>query len=118
MKKSIDEEIIVNRIGLFLDPYFSASKINWMIENVDTVKNEVRKGRAILGILDVWLLYMLTKCKSIYTDISTASRTMLFNINTLKWQEEIVDFLEYLIIRYLRLFHQRRILNIAGCLEK
>jgi len=118
LEKSIDEEIIVSGTGLFLDPYFLASKINCMFENVDTVKNELRKGIAKLGTVDVRFLYILTKCKSIYTDISTASRTMLFNINTLKWQEEIVDFLEYLIIRYLRLFHQRRILNIAGCLEK
>jgi len=91
LKKRIDEKVIVGKTGLLIDPYFSASKIRWVIENVDSVKRAVKKGRAVLASSDVWLLYVLTGYKSIYTDVSTASRTMLFNINILKWDEEIVD---------------------------
>jgi len=89
LKKRMDEAVVTEKTGLFLDPYFSASKIKWILDNIDSVRRETKKGRAILATSDVWLLYMLTGGKSIYTDVSTASRTLLFNINTKKWDEEI-----------------------------
>lgn len=91
LKKKIDEKIITEKTGLFLAPYFSASKMSWLIENVEKVKNALHKGSAILATSDVWLIYMLTGRKSIMTDITTASRTLLYNINTLQWDEELLD---------------------------
>lgn len=92
LKRIIDEKIITKKCGLFLDPYFSASKLSWLVENVDSVKQSLNMGRAILATSDAWLLYKLTGGKSIYTDVSTASRTSLFNINTVKWDEELAYF--------------------------
>ena len=92
LKGTIDEKIITKKCGLFLDPYFSASKLSWLIENVDSVKQSLNKGRAILATSDAWLLYKLAGGKSIYTDVSTASRTSLFNINTVEWDEELAYF--------------------------
>ena len=91
LKNSIDEKIITEKTGLFLDPYFSASKFTWLINNVEKVKRAVSKGSAVLATSDVWILYMLTGGKSIRTDVTTASRTMLYNINYLKWDDELLE---------------------------
>lgn len=91
LKNNIDENIITEKTGLFLDPYFSASKFTWLINNVEKVKRAVSKGSAVLATSDVWLLYMLTGGKSIRTDVTTASRTMLYNINSLKWDDELLE---------------------------
>ncbi len=83
-------KIIKEKTGLFLDPYFSATKIKWLIENVEDVKKTVIKGDALFGTVDTWLLWNLTRGKAHSTDSSNASRTMLFNINTLKYDEELL----------------------------
>jgi len=91
LKNNIDERVITEKTGLFLDPYFSASKFTWLINHVKKVKKAIHKGSAVLATSDVWILYMLTGGKSIRTDVTTASRTMLYNINSLEWDDELLD---------------------------
>lgn len=82
-------EIIRRKTGLPLSPYFSAAKYAWLQEYVDEVKKARQAGTLCLGTIDTWLLYKLTCGKVYATDYSNASRTQLFNIHTLKWDEEI-----------------------------
>jgi glycerol kinase len=81
---------IRKKTGLLVDPYFSASKLRWLINNVEGAKESAQKGDLLLGTIDCWLLWKLTNGKVHATDFSNASRTMLFNINTLKWDEELI----------------------------
>ena len=90
LKKDGYEEIIRNKTGLLLDPYFSASKIAWILDNVDGARKKAEKGELCFGTIDSWLIYNLTAGKVHATDYSNASRTMLFNINTLSWDEELL----------------------------
>ena len=90
LKKDGYEEIIRNKTGLLLDPYFSASKIAWILDNVDGAREKAEKGELCFGTIDSWLIYNLTAGKVHATDYSNASRTMLFNINTLSWDEELL----------------------------
>ena len=89
---------IVNKFrektGLKFDPYFSGTKIRWILENVDGVRERAQKGELCFGTVDSWLIYKLTKGKVHVTDYSNASRTLLFNINTLEWDDELCDILE------------------------
>ncbi|QEN05745.1 glycerol kinase [Thiospirochaeta perfilievii] len=80
--------------GLILDPYFSATKIKWILDNIDGVRDEAEEGNILFGTVDTWLLWMLTDGQSHYTDVSNASRTMLFNINTKKWDDDLLDILD------------------------
>jgi glycerol kinase len=80
---------IREKTGLIIDPYFSASKLNWIINHVEGAKELARKGDLLLGTIDSWLLWKLTKGKVHATDFSNACRTMLFNINTLQWDDEL-----------------------------
>lgn len=81
--------VIINKTGLIIDPYFSASKITWLVENNETIKNSIQSGQAYFGTIDTWLLYKLTGVYS--TDYTNASRTMLFNLSTLSWDEELIN---------------------------
>ncbi len=89
--KRIEEHAIMiqEKTGLHLSPYFSAAKIAWVLENVDGAKIKSDEGSLCYGTMDSWLLYKLTGGKSFLTDYSNASRTQLFNIRELKWDEEI-----------------------------
>lgn len=80
---------IKNKTGLVVDPYFSATKIEWLLNNVDDVKNAARKGTLRFGTIDSFLAWKLTG-KHV-TDVSNASRTMLFNIRTLDWDDELLE---------------------------
>ncbi len=84
-------KMIKEKTGLLLDPYFSASKIAWILDNVEGVRERAERGEICFGTIDTWLIYNLTGGKVHATDYSNASRTMLFNINTLKWDEELLD---------------------------
>lgn len=84
-----EAENIRKKTGLMLSPYFSAAKMNWIMENVSSAKDLAEAGRLCMGTIDSWLIYKLTKEKNFYTEYSNASRTQLFNINTLSWDEEI-----------------------------
>lgn len=82
-------EEIQKKTGMNLSPYFPASKIAWLLENVEGAKEKADKGEICHGTIDSWLVYKLTGGKSYKTDYSNASRTQLFNIFELKWDEEI-----------------------------
>ena len=81
---------IREKTGLLLDPYFSASKIAWILDNVDGAREKADKGELCFGTIDSWLIWNLTGGKIHATDVSNASRTMLFDINTLSWDDELL----------------------------
>lgn len=96
-KSLIDEGFsskISKKTGLIIDPYFSASKLRWIINHVDDAKDLAQNGDLLLGTMDSWLLWKLTNGKVHATDFSNACRTMLFNINTLKWDEELISLFD------------------------
>lgn len=84
-------ESIRKKTGLIIDPYFSASKLRWIVENEEGVRSKAKQGELLLGTMDSWLLWKLTSGKVHATDYSNACRTMLFNINTLEWDSELID---------------------------
>lgn len=84
------QEQIKEKTGLIIDSYFSASKLRWMMENVPNLRSSADRGDLLLGTMDSWLLWKLTGGKVHATDYSNACRTMLFNINTLKWDDELI----------------------------
>ena len=84
-------DLIRNKTGLLLDPYFSASKIAWILDNVEGAREKAEAGKLCFGTIDTWLIWNLTDGKVHATDYSNASRTMLFNINTLEWDKELLD---------------------------
>ena len=79
--------------GLQLSPYFSAAKLAWIFQNVENVAEQAKRGEIACGTIDSWLVYRLTKGENFQTDYSNASRTMLFNINTLEWDRDILEVL-------------------------
>jgi len=87
-------EFFKQKTGLLINPYFSASKIKWILDNVPGAKEKAQEGKALFGTIDTYLVWKLTNGALHITDPSNASRTMLFNINTLNWDQEILDLLE------------------------
>lgn len=85
------EPIIKQKTGLILDAYFSATKINWILENVEGARDKAENGELLFGTVDTWLIWNLTRGKVHVTDYSNASRTMLYNINELRWDEDILN---------------------------
>jgi glycerol kinase len=85
------EEIIREKTGLQVDAYFSASKINWILDNVENARKSAENGEICFGTVDSWLIWKLTKRRVHVTDVSNVSRTMLFNINTLSWDNELLN---------------------------
>lgn len=82
-------KIIQEKTGLIIDAYFSATKVKWILDNVDGARERANKGELCFGTVDSWLLWNLTKGKVHATDVSNASRTMLLNIHTLQWDGEL-----------------------------
>ena len=82
------------KTGLVIDPYFSGTKIRWLLDHVDGARELAEKGELAFGTVDSWLIYKLTKGRVHVTDYSNASRTLLFNINTLEWDEELCQILD------------------------
>ena len=82
------------KTGLVIDPYFSGTKIRWLLDNVEGAREKANKGELAFGTVDSWLIWKLTKGKVHVTDYSNASRTLLFNINTLQWDEELCKILD------------------------
>jgi len=91
LKEDHLDGMIRERTGLVIDAYFSASKIRWILENVSGARGRALKGDLLFGTVDTWLIWNLTGGKVHVTDYTNASRTMLFNINTLKWDEDLLD---------------------------
>ncbi len=85
------QQQIYHKTGLLLDPYFSATKIVWILENVPGVRERAERGELLFGTVDTYLLWKLTKGQSHATDATNASRTMLFNINKQEWDQEILN---------------------------
>ena len=87
-------DTIRRKTGLVIDPYFSGTKIRWILENVPGAREQAEAGELLFGTVETWLIWKLTGGRVHVTDYSNASRTMLFNINTLRWDQEILDKLE------------------------
>ena len=94
LKKKGLENLIKSRTGLLLDPYFSATKIKWIIENIPSAKKLLKKNRLLFGTIDTYLIWKLTKGKIHATDSTNASRTMLFNIKKNCWDKKILKLLK------------------------
>ena len=88
------QETIQKKTGLIIDAYFSATKIKWILDNVPGARERAEKGELLFGTVETWLIWKLTKGRVHVTDYSNASRTMLFNINTLEWDEDILKELD------------------------
>ena len=87
-------EYVRSATGLLIDAYFSATKIKWILDNVEGAREKAEEGRLLFGTVDTWLVWKLTDGKVHITDCTNASRTMLFNINTLKWDKRILEKLD------------------------
>lgn len=85
------EDIVVERTGLLIDPYFSATKIAWILDNVEGARTRAEAGELAFGTVDSWLLWNLTGGRSHYTDATNASRTALFNIHEQEWDNELLS---------------------------
>ncbi len=94
IKKDDLEKYIKENTGLVVDSYFSATKIKWIIDNVDGVKNKIKENKVLAGTIDSWLIYNLTSFQSHVTDYTNASRTMIYNIKTLSWDDKILNYLD------------------------
>ena len=88
------QELYRQKTGLIIDAYFSATKIKWILDNVDGARKLAEEGKLLFGTVETWLIWKFTKGKVHVTDYSNASRTMLFNINTLEWDKDILKELD------------------------
>ena len=84
-------DFIRERSGLLIDPYFAASGVKWILDNVDGARRAAEKGELMMGTIDTWLIWKLTGGRRFVTDYTNASRTMLFNIHTLDWDKDLLD---------------------------
>lgn len=91
LKDEGQTEFIRDKTGLIIDAYFSATKIKWILDNVAGARERAGKGKLMFGTVDSWLIWRLTRGEVHVTDVSNASRTMLFNIHTLQWDEELLE---------------------------
>ena len=87
------DEMVANKTGLVIDAYFSGSKVAWLLNNVDGLRERAQNGELALGTIDSWLIYKLTGGREHVTDYSNASRTLMYNIFDLKWDDELLDML-------------------------
>ena len=94
LKNSGYSDMIRDKTGLMIDAYFSGTKIKWILDNVEGARQKAKEGKLLFGTVDTWLIWKLTNGKVHVTDYSNASRTMLFNIHTLEWDDEILDLLD------------------------
>lgn len=94
LKNQGHEELIRKKTGLVLDPYFSATKIRWILDRVDGAQERAENGELLFGTIETWLVWKLTGGERHITDYSNASRTMLMNLETLEWDDEILDILD------------------------
>jgi glycerol kinase len=94
LEKENYTELIREKTGLLIDPYFSSTKIKWVLDNIPGLRKRALNGEICIGTVDSWLIWNLTGGKNHVTDYSNASRTMLFNINTLQWDDELLSLFE------------------------
>ena len=94
LKAAGHDEMVRRKTGLLIDAYFSGTKLRWILENVPGARQKAEEGRLLFGTIETWLIWKLTGGKVHVTDYSNASRTMMFNINTLEWDEELLHLLD------------------------
>lgn len=90
LRKQGYTDLIRERSGLLIDPYFAASGVNWILDNVSGAREAAEKGELLMGTIDTWLIWKLTEGKEFLTDYTNASRTLLFNIHTLDWDDDLL----------------------------
>ena len=93
LKKAGKEDMVRQKTGLVIDAYFSGTKIKWILDNVKGAREKAEKGELAFGTVDSWLVWNLTQGRTHITDVTNASRTMLFNINTMDWDDELLNLL-------------------------
>lgn len=91
LKKQGKAVLIREKTGLVIDAYFSATKVKWILDNVDGARKKAEAGDLIMGTIDTWLVWNFTKGDQHITDVSNASRTLLFNINSMNWDDELLE---------------------------
>jgi len=94
LKEQGYEQKIREKTGLLIDSYFSATKIRWILNNVEGAKERAKEGKLLFGTVDSWLIYNLTDGEKHVTDVTNASRTMLYNISEMQWDKELLDLFE------------------------
>lgn len=87
-------EMIKEKTGLVVDSYFSGTKVKWILDNVEGAREKAEKGELVFGNIDSWLIWNLTQGELHITDVSNASRTMLFNINSMEWDDELLELMD------------------------
>ncbi len=93
LKAAGHNELFREKTGLLIDAYFSGTKVKWILDHVEGAKEKAEAGKLLFGTIDTWLIYKLSGGRAHVTDYSNASRTMMFNIHELKWDEELLDIL-------------------------
>jgi len=93
LKQNGYSEIFREKTGLLIDPYFSGTKVKWILDHIEGARERAEKGELLFGTIDTWLIWKLTGGKAHVTDYSNASRTLMFNIYELCWDEELLDIL-------------------------
>ncbi|MBU7591440.1 glycerol kinase GlpK [Metabacillus halosaccharovorans] len=93
LKQDGYEQTIRKKTGLLIDPYFSGTKVKWILDNVEGARSKAEEGKLLFGTIDTWLIWKLSGGKAHVTDFSNASRTLMFNIHELKWDEELLEIL-------------------------
>lgn len=94
LKEKGHASMIQEKTGLVLDAYFSGTKVKWILDNVEGARDRAEKGELAFGTIDSWLIWNLTQGEVHVTDVTNASRTLLFNINKMEWDEEILDMMD------------------------
>lgn len=87
------DDLFRNKTGLLIDAYFSGTKVKWILDNVDGARQKAEEGKLLFGTIDTWLIWKLSGGRAHVTDYSNASRTLMFNIHDLKWDQELLDIL-------------------------
>ncbi|WP_340578145.1 FGGY family carbohydrate kinase, partial [Staphylococcus aureus] len=93
LKEQGHEETFRNKTGLLLDPYFAGTKVKWILDNVDGAREKAENGDLLFGTIDTWLVWKLSGGEAHITDYSDASRTLMYNIYDLQWDDELLDLL-------------------------
>src|SRR6056297_2422302 len=94
LKKEGRSNLIREKTGLVIDSYFSGTKVKWILDNVEGAREKAEKGELAFGTIDSWLIWNFTQGETHVTDVTNASRTMLFNINKMEWDEEILEMMD------------------------
>ena len=93
LKESGHMETFRKKSGLLIDPYFSASGVKWILDNIEGAREAAERGDLLMGTMETWIIWKMTEGRSHVTDYTNASRTMLFNVHTLDWDKELMDLL-------------------------